>query len=84
VPDQGFFTPCAVALDFAKIDRVGPLVAGVCFAGDAAGVGFPCGAAGSSPRTLAEIAPRATEAARVSNQHRTTRLGNMLNLLKVL
>jgi hypothetical protein len=88
VLDRWILTPLAMALDFAKIDDVGRLLAGVCFAwdavGSALGVTFPCGTAGSSARKPAEIAPSAAEAARASNQDRETYLGNIFQLLNVL
>jgi hypothetical protein len=77
-----------VAVDFAKIDDAGPLLAGVCFpwdaAGSALGVTFPCDAAGSCPRRLVPIMPNAAVAARASNQDLETHLGNIFHLLDVL
>jgi hypothetical protein len=86
--ERPILIPLAVALDFAKIDGAGPLLAGVCFAADVAGsawgVTFPCGAVGSSARRLAKIMPNAAEAARARNQDRETHLGNIIQLLDVL
>jgi hypothetical protein len=44
------------------------------------GVGFPFGAAGSSPHRLVETMPNAAEAARASIQDRETHLGNIFHL----
>jgi len=61
--DAGTFTPRAGALNSVTADGFWPLLA------DAS---FPFGAAGSSPRRLVGIAPKATHVARANNQDRET------------